>query len=133
MRQNLNTPSFSSQLWGIVYSKVAEVLFIGLLLVYLYPFFYFVSGIDPTTPIELQSERKVIYYLQMAFPGLCMAAAFAYRGSAIILYLPRAISIYAVICLMSSMWSVSPYGSLKAASLLLLYTAAIAADRKSVV
>jgi exopolysaccharide production protein ExoQ len=126
-RQDLSVPAINSQAWGLLYSKAAELLFIGLLLVYLYPFLFLISGIDPTIRIELQSGTKVVYYLQMLLPFLCIATALAYRGSSVVVYLPPAIAFYMVICLASSIWSVSFYDSFRDASLLFLYVAATAA------
>jgi O-antigen ligase len=126
-RQDLSVPAINPHAWGLRYSKVAEVIFIGLLLVYLYPFLFFISGIDPTIRAELQSDVKLVYYLQMVLPFLCFAVALAYRGSSVALYLPPAITFYMVICLASSIWSVSFYESFRDATLMFLYVAATAA------
>ena len=127
-RQDLSVPAINPHAWGLLYSKVAELIFIGLLLAYLYPFLFFISGIDPTIRAELQSDySKLVYYLQMVLPFLCFAAALAYRGSSVALYLPPAITFYMVICLASSIWSVSFYESFRDATLMFLYVAATAA------
>jgi O-antigen ligase len=126
-RQDLSVPAIDPHAWGRLYSKVAELLFIGLLLLYLYPFLFFVSGIDPAIRAELQSDAKLVYYLQMVLPFLCLATALAYRGSSVVLYLPPAIAFYIVVCLASSIWSVSFYDSFRDATLLFLYVAATAA------
>lgn len=110
---------------GYIYSKVVELLFIGLLLVFIYPFFFVISGMDPTIPGEEQSQTKIVYFLQMAFPFFCLAIAFMYRGSDV--WLPGVILIYPIVCLASTMWSVNPYDTFKYASLFLLYILAIAA------
>ena len=113
------------QISGLIYSKVAELLFIGLLLVFIYPFIFIISGTDPTIPIESQTETKIVYYLQLALPLFCLAIALMYRG--LDLRLPVPIVIYAGVCLASSMWSVEPYDTFKQASLLFLYVLAITA------
>jgi exopolysaccharide production protein ExoQ len=114
-----------AQLDGLIYSKVAELLFIGLLLVFIYPFFFVISGVDPTIPIEGQSQTKIVYFLQVAFPLFCLAIALMCRGAEVCL--PGGIMIYPIICLASAMWSVDPYDTFKYASLMLLYILAIAA------
>jgi hypothetical protein len=63
IRSNAHT-----QISGLIYSKVAELLFIDLLLVFIYPFSSPISGVDPTVPIEGQSQNKIVCYLQVAFP-----------------------------------------------------------------
>ena len=113
------------QISGLIYSKVAELLFIGLLLVFIYPFFFVISGVDPTIPNEGQSQTKIVYHLQMAFPFFCLAIALLYRGSDICL--PAITMIYPIVCLASTIWSVNPYVTFREASLLLLYILAIAA------
>src|SRR5216683_2689455 len=123
----LTTSDANRQISGIIYSKIAELLFIGLLLVFIYPFFFAISGIDPTVPIKLQSETKIVYFLQMAFPFLCLAIAFLYRGLGLFLSLPGTIMIYPMICLTSTIWSVDPYDTFKFASLLFLYILSIVA------
>src|ERR1700756_4164572 len=87
-----------------IYSKVAELLLIGLLLVFVYPFFYLISGVDPTGPYEGQSQLKIVYDLQMALPFFCIAIALLYRGAD--LCLPGAIMIYPIVSLASTIWSV---------------------------
>ncbi len=124
--QPLTTLDANRQMDGI-YSKLTELLFIGLLLVFIYPFFFAISGIDPTIPSGLQSETKIVYFLQLAFPFLCLAIAFLYRGLGLFLSLPGTIMIYPMICLTSTIWSVDPYDTSKVASLLFLYILSIAA------
>jgi len=80
IRSNAHT-----QISGLIYSKIAELLFIGLLLVFIYPFASLISGVDPTVPIEGQSQNKIVYHLQVAFPFFCLAMALLYRGSGICL------------------------------------------------
>jgi exopolysaccharide production protein ExoQ len=114
-----------TQISGLIYSKVAELPFIGLLLVFIYPFASLISGVDPTVPIEGQSQNKIVYYLQVAFPFLCLAIALLYRGSGICLL--AITMIYPIFCLASTTWSVNPYDTFKEASVLLGYILAIAA------
>ncbi|MEH2512179.1 exopolysaccharide production protein ExoQ [Nitrobacteraceae bacterium AZCC 1564] len=119
----LTTPHASRRIdW--TYSKLAELLLIGLLLVFIYPFFFAISGIDPTIPSEFQSHSKGVYFLQLAFPFLCLAIALMHRGLG--LFLPREIMIYSMICLTSTIWSVNPYDTFKFAFLLFLYICSIA-------
>jgi O-antigen ligase len=107
--------------------KITELLFAGLLLVFIYPFFFAISGIDPTLPLADQSEVKTVYYLRLAFPLSSLAIASMYRGLGSFLPLPRAIMIYLMICLASTIWSVDPYDTLKFTASLLLYILAVAA------
>ncbi|MEH2516358.1 exopolysaccharide production protein ExoQ [Bradyrhizobium sp. AZCC 1610] len=123
--RSLTMSNAHPQISGLIYSRVAELLFIGLLLVFIYPFFFVISGTDPTIPIESQSETKNVYYLQMALPFFCLVIALMCRGSGVCL--PSAIMIYAGICLASTVWSVDPYDTFKQASLVFLYILAIAA------
>lgn len=113
------------QIDGLIYSKVAELLLTGLLLVFIYPFFFVISGVDPTIPIEQQSQIKIIYFLQMALPFFCIAIALLCRGSDICL--PGAITIFPIVCLVSTIWSVDPYDTFKYSSLMFIYVLAIAA------
>ncbi|MBO4227684.1 O-antigen ligase [Bradyrhizobium neotropicale] len=124
--QPLTTSHAPRQIDGI-YSKLTELLLIGLLLVFIYPFFFAISGIDPTIPSEFQSDTKIVYFLQLAFPFSCLAIAFMHRGLGLVLSLPGTIMIYPMICLTSTIWSVDPYDTFKFASLLFLYIFAIAA------
>lgn len=114
------------QISAVLYPKVMELLFVGLLMVYVYPFFLVISGIDPTLPFDIQSEAKTVYYLRFAFPLLCIAIALLYRGPDV-LSLHSAILIYPVVCLASTTWSVDPYDTFKYTVLLLLYYLAVAA------
>jgi exopolysaccharide production protein ExoQ len=114
------------QISAVLYSKITELLFVGLLLVFIYPFFFAISGIDPTLPLADQSEVKTVYYLRLALPLLCLAITFMYRGLGLFLSLPRAIMIYLMICLTSTIWSVDPYDTFKYTSLLFLYILAVA-------
>jgi hypothetical protein len=120
IRSNAHT-----QISGLIYSKVAELLFIGLLLVFIYPFASLISGVDPTVPIEGQSQNKIVYYLQVAFPFFCLRIALLYPGSGICLL--AITMIYPIFCLASTAWSVNPYHTFKEASVLLGYILAIAA------
>jgi exopolysaccharide production protein ExoQ len=113
------------QIDGLIYSKVAELLFIGLLLVFIYPFFFVISGVDPTIPMEEQSQIKLVFFLEVVFPFLCIAIALMCRGSDICL--PVAIMIYPIICLVSTIWSVDPYVTFKYTCIMFLYILAIAA------
>lgn len=115
------------QIYGVIYSKLTEFLFISLLLAFIYPFFLVISGVDPTAPIEVQSETKIVYFLQMTLPLLCLAMAVMHRGPGVFLSLYSTIMIYPLVCLTSTIWSVDPYNTFKFASLLLLYLLAIAA------
>jgi exopolysaccharide production protein ExoQ len=116
------------QISGVIYSKLTVLLFISLLLVFIYPFFLVISGVDPTIPVEIQSENKIVNYLQMALPLLCIAVGLLYRGPDVFrLRLQSTILIYPFICLTSTIWSVDPYYTLRFASLMLLYLLAIAA------
>jgi exopolysaccharide production protein ExoQ len=115
------------QISAALYSKITELLFGGLLLVFIYPFFFAISGIDPTFPLEDQSEVKTVYYLRLALPLLCLAITSMYRGFGLLLSLPRAITIYLLLCLISTIWSVNPYDTFKYTSLLFLYVLAVAA------
>jgi O-antigen ligase len=123
--RSLTRSNAHPQIDGLIYSKVAELLFIALLLVFIYPFFFVISGVDPTIPIEGQSQTKIVYFLQVAFPFFCLAIAFMYRGSDVCL--PGATMIYPIVCLASTMWSVNPYDTFKFASLMFIYILAIAA------
>ena len=123
--RSLTTSNAPPQIDGFIYSKVAELLFIGLLLVFIYPFFFVISGVDPNIPIEAQSPTKIVYFLQVALPFSCLAIALMCRGSD--LCLPGAIMIYPILCLASIIWSVGPYDTFKYATLMLLYILAIAA------
>lgn len=123
--RSLTTSNVYPPISGLIYSKVAKSLLIGLLLVFIYPFFSLISGVDPTVPIEGQSQNKIVYFLQVAFPFFCLAIALLYRGSDICL--PAGTMIYPIFCLASTIWSVNPYDTFKEASLLLLYILAIAA------
>jgi exopolysaccharide production protein ExoQ len=123
--RSLTRSNVHPQICEYIYSKVAELLFIGLLLVFIYPFFFIISGVDPTIPTEEHSETKIFYFLQVALPFFCIAIALMYRGSDVCL--PGAIMIYPIFCLASTVWSVNPYDTFKYASLLLLYVFAIAA------
>ena len=109
------------------YSKLTEFLFISLLLVFIYPFFFVIAGVDPTAPIEIQSDAKIVYYLQMTLPLLCLAIAFLHRGLDVFLSLDSTILIYLLICFTSTIWSVDPYNTFKFSCLLFLYLLAIAA------
>lgn len=115
------------QISAVLYSKITALLFVGLLLVFIYPFLFAISGIDPTLPLEDQSEVKAVYYLRLALPLLCLAITIMYRGLGLFLSLPRAIMIYPMICLTSTIWSVNPYDTFKYTSLLFLYILAVAA------
>ncbi|KRR10477.1 hypothetical protein CQ12_10495 [Bradyrhizobium jicamae] len=123
--RSLTRSNAQPQISGLIYSKAAELLLIGLLLVFIYPFFFVISGTDPALPTASQSETKIVYYLQMALPFSCVAIALMCRGSGVCL--PIAIMSYASICLASTIWSVEPYGTFKQASLMFLYILAIAA------
>jgi len=123
--RSLTTSNAHPQIDGLIYSKVAELPFIGLLLVFIYPFFFVISGVDPTIPIEAQSQTKLVYFLQLVFPFFCIAIALMCRGLDICL--PGAIIIYPIVCLVSTIWSVDPYVTFKYASLMFLYILAIAA------
>jgi exopolysaccharide production protein ExoQ len=123
--RSLTRSNAPPQIDGLIYSKVAELLFIGLLLVFIYPFIFVISGVDPTIPIEAQSPTKIVYFLQVAFPFFCLAIALMCRGSD--LCLPGAIIIYPIVCLASIIWSVGPYDTFKYATLMFLYILAIAA------
>jgi exopolysaccharide production protein ExoQ len=114
------------QISAVLYSKITELLFVGLLLVFIYPFFFAISGIDPTLPLGDQSAVKTVYYLRLALPLLCLAITFMYRGLGLFLSLPRAIMIYLMICLTSTIWSINPYDTFKFTSLLFLYILAVA-------
>jgi exopolysaccharide production protein ExoQ len=115
------------QISAVLYS-ITELLFVGLLLVFIYPFFFAISGIDPTLPLEGQSEVKTVYYLRLALPLLCLAIALLYRGPDVfLLSLRSTILIYLLVCLTSTIWSVDPYDTFKYTSLLLLYILAVAA------
>lgn len=115
----------SPQMSGLIYSKAAELLLVGLLLVFIYPFFFLISGVDPTVPPAEQSQIKIVYFLREAFPFFCVAIAFFCRRSEI--SLPGVSMIYPIICLASSMWSVDPYVTFKFATVMFLYILAIAA------
>src|ERR1700687_2414010 len=123
--RSLTRSNAPPQIDGLIYSKVAELLFIGLLLVFIYPFIFVISGVDPTIPIEAQSPTKIVYFLQVAFPFFCLAIALMCRGSD--LCLTGAIMIYPIVCLASIIWSVGPYDTFKYATLMFLYILAIAA------
>jgi exopolysaccharide production protein ExoQ len=123
--RSLTKSNAPPQIDGLIYSKVAELLFIGLLLVFIYPFFFVISGVDPTLPTEEQSPAKLVYFLQVVFPFSCIGIALMCRGSD--LCLPGAIMIYPIVCLASIIWSVNPYDTLKYATLMFLYVLAIAA------
>src|SRR5215469_2334930 len=117
--------NISPQMNGFIYSKATELLLIGLLLVFIYPFFFLISGVDPTVPPEQQSQIKIVYFLREAFPLFCVAIAWMCRRSEI--YLPGVSVIYPIICLASSAWSVDPYVTFKFATVMFLYVLAIAA------
>jgi len=123
----LTTSDASRQISGIIYPKITELLFIGILLVFIYPFFFPISGIDPTIPSEVQSETKIVYFLQMALPSLCLAIALRYRGSGLFLSIPATIMTYLMVCFMSTIWSVNPYNTFKFTSLMFLYILSIVA------
>lgn len=125
--QSLTRSNEYSPISDLIYSKFAELLFIALLLVFIYPFFFIISGLDPTLPREGQAETRIVWFLQMALPFVCLAVAFMYRGLNLFLALPGTILIYPMVCLASTIWSVNPYDTFKAASLLLLYMLSIAA------
>jgi exopolysaccharide production protein ExoQ len=115
------------QISAVLYS-ITELLFVGLLLVFIYPFFFAISGIDPTLPLEGQSEVKTVYYLRLALPLLCLAIALLYRGPDVfLLSLHSTILIFPLVCLTSTIWSVDPYETFKYTSLLILYILAVAA------
>jgi exopolysaccharide production protein ExoQ len=123
--RSLTRSNAHPQIDGLIYSKSAELLFICLLLIFIYPFFFVISGVDPTIPIEEQSQSKLVYFLQLVVPLLCIAIALMCRGSAICL--PGAIMIYPIVCLASTIWSVGPYDTFKYATLMFLYIFAVAA------
>jgi O-antigen ligase len=112
---------------GVIYLKLAEMLFIALLLCFMYPFYFAISGIDPTIPLEVQSEIKIFDYMQMALPFLCLAIAYMHRGSCLSISLIIPIVLYPLICITSTIWSVNPYYTFKYSLLLLIYIFAIAA------
>lgn len=114
------------QISAVLYSKITELLFVGLVLVFVYPFFFAFSGIDPTLPLDVQSEVKTVYYLRLALPLLCLAICLLYRGTDV-LSLHSTVLLYPLICLTSTIWSVNPYDTFKYTSLLLLYILAVAA------
>jgi O-antigen ligase len=123
--RSLTRSNAHPQIDGLIYSKSAELLFICLLLIFIYPFFFVISGVDPTIPTEEQSQSKLVYFLQLVVPLLCIAIALMCRGSAICL--PGAIMIYPIVCLASTIWSVGPYDTFKYATLMFLYIFAVAA------
>jgi O-antigen ligase len=125
LMRSLTRSNAPPQIDRLIYSKVAELLFIGLLLVSIYPFFFVISGVDPTIPTEEQSPTKLVYFLQVVFPFSCIAIALMCRGSDICF--PGPIMIYPIVCLVSIIWSVNPYDTLKYATLMFLYILAIAA------
>lgn len=125
--RSLTRSNAHPQMYELIYSKLAKLLLIGLLLVFIYPFSLVISGIDPTIPKEGQSETKIVYFLQVVFPFFCLALALMYRGLGLFLSLPGTIMIYPMICLTSTIWSVAPYDTFKAAALFLLFILSIAA------
>jgi exopolysaccharide production protein ExoQ len=127
VRPLATTWNTNQQTYHINYAKIAELLLIGLLLCFIYPFFLIISGIDPTIPLDVQSEVKLVYFLQMALPFMCFAIAYMYRGSGISISLVTPIVLYPLVCLVSTIWSVNPYDTFKFAFLLLLYITSVAA------
>ena len=123
----LTTSNAYRPISGINYLKIAELLFIALLLCFIYPFFLIISGIDPTIPLEAQSEMKAVYFLQMALPFLCLAIASRYRGPGLSLFLPSEIVLYLIICFASTIWSVDPYDTFKFTSVFFLYILSVSA------
>jgi len=124
----MNHLDASRQVSGVVYRTLARLLFISLLLLFIYPFFLIVSGVDPSAPIEIQSEMKLVYYLQIVLPFLCVAIAMMYRGpDALLLSLHCLILIYPAVCLTSAIWSVDSYDTIKFACLMVIYILAIGA------
>lgn len=111
---------------GLVYLKIAEWLLISLVLSFIYPFFLVISGIDPTLPLDLQSEMKLVYALQMILPFICIGVGVIYRGPQLFLSFPVIIIVYPVICIASTLWSVNAYDTFKFSFLFLLYILSIA-------
>jgi O-antigen ligase len=85
-----------------------------------------ISGIDPSLPIDNQQETKIVYYLQIAIPLLCIAVAAMYHGKRF-LDIPGVILVYPLVCLASTAWSVDPYNTFKYASILIIFVLATAA------
>jgi exopolysaccharide production protein ExoQ len=116
----------SRQISGVTYLKLAELLFVSLLLVYTYPFAFQISGVDPTLPIDDQEVGKLVYYLQFAIPLLCIAIAAAYHGD-LSFGIPGVILVYPLLCLASTAWSVDPYNTFKSTSVLIMFVLATGA------
>lgn len=112
---------------GAVYYKLMKIMFNCLILVYIYPFFFAVSGIDPTLPLDVQSPNRIVYFLQLAIPILCIVIGILYRGLDIFFSAPPAVFLYAFICFLSAFWSVNPYDTFKYSLLLFLYIMSIVA------
>jgi hypothetical protein len=64
-----------------IYQRAAAGLLSCLVLVFVYPFYPVISGIDLSAPAELQTENKTIYYLQWVVPMLCVGIALIFRKS----------------------------------------------------
>lgn len=111
----------------VLYQRAAAALLGCLLLVFIYPFYPVISGLDPSVPAPLQTENKSIYYLQDIIPILCIGVALLYRESHFFLHLSPALFLYCLFGLLSAVWSEDPYVSLKFAFRLSLYIVAIAA------
>ncbi|WFU38836.1 O-antigen ligase family protein [Bradyrhizobium sp. CB82] len=125
--QSLTHSDRSQQISGAIYLKLAALLFVLLLLVYTYPFVFLVEGIDPSLPIDNQEETtKLVYYLQVAIPLLCIAIAAMYHGD-LSFGIPAVILVFPLVCLASTAWSIDPYNTFKAASTLILFIFATAA------
>ena len=120
-------PDWNSQISRVIYSKMTEVLFICLLLVFIYPFFFVISGVDPSAPTNDNQEVKIVYNLRMLIPLMCLAIGFLYRGTELIASLWSPILFFPIICLVSAIWSVNPYNTFKYAALDVLYIISIAA------
>jgi exopolysaccharide production protein ExoQ len=123
----LTASTANSQDYGAIHSKLAQLLFALLLLVYTYPFAFLIAGIDPTLPLDdPQEATKIVYYLQFAIPLLCIAIAAMYHGD-LSFGIPGVILVYPLVCLASTAWSVDPYNTFKLASLMIMFVLATAA------
>jgi exopolysaccharide production protein ExoQ len=110
-----------------LYDRVAVVLLVCLLFVFIYPFYLVISGIDTSVPGALQTENKTVYYLQEVIPVFCVGIALLCRKSNFFLHLSPALFLYCLFGLLSAAWSEDPYVSVKFAFRLSLYVIAIAA------
>jgi exopolysaccharide production protein ExoQ len=124
--RSLTHSDWNRQISGAIYPKLTEFLFISLLLVYIYPFAFLISGIDPALPRDDQQETKIVYYLQIAIPLLCIAIAAMYHGD-LFFGIPGVILVFPLVCLASTAWSVDPYDTFKSASILIMFILATAA------